>query len=378
MNSDKGKQIYEQWGVKPVINAAGNMTLLGGSRPALKVLEAMEQANRYFVDMEELLRRTGERVADMLDAEAAFVTSGCAAAIALSAAACLSGSDPQKIERLPDTAGMKNEILIQARQRYKYDRCLTIFGAKLVEVGDASGTTAEQLSAAINDNTAAIHHLAVWATENIVPLEQVIRIGKQRGVPVIVDAASMVYPLDTFRQYARMGADLVCFGAKYFGALNSTGILCGRKELVDAAFLHSFIGFESSANRSLGRPLKVDRHEVIAVVVALREWLNMDHAARLAEHKRKAQAIRQRLEGVPHLTVEWAPDERGLSSGLRLTLDENALGKTAAHIIQALRDGNPSVYVRGSSTNSFHVAVPLLTDGDEQVVAERLRELLVG
>jgi len=377
MSDDKGRQIYEELGVKPVINAAGNMTLLGGSRPSAKVLEAMEQANRYFVDMEELLKRTGAVIADLLGAEAALVTPGCAAAIALGAAACLSGSDPEKIERLPDTSGMKNEILIQARQRYKYDRCLTIFGAKLVEVGDANGTTAEQLSAAISEKTAAIHYLAVWGTEGVVPLEEVIRLGKARGVPVIVDAASMVYPLDTFRQYQKMGADLVCYGAKYFGALNSTGILCGRKELVDAAFVHSFIGFETSAFRSLGRPLKVDRQEVIAVVVALREWLNADHAARVAEHERKAQMIRQAIDGIPHVTVTWAPDPRSLSSGLRLTLDESALGKTAAQVIQALREGTPSIWVRGSG-NSFHVAVPLLTDEDVPVVAERLREVLTG
>jgi L-seryl-tRNA(Ser) seleniumtransferase len=377
MSDNTGRQIYEELGVKPVINAAGNMTLLGGSRPSAKVLEAMEQANRYFADMEELLKRTGAIIAEMLGAEAAMVTPGCAAAIALSSAACMSGSDSQKIERLPDTTGMKNEILIQARQRYKYDRCLTIFGAKLVEVGDANGATPEQLSAAINANTAAIHYLAVWGTEGVVPLEEVIRIGKQRGVPVIVDAASVVYPIETFRKYQKMGADLICYGAKYFGALNSTGILCGRKELVDAAFLHSFIGFESSANRSLGRPLKVDRQEVIAVVVALREWLNADHAARFAEHERKAQVIRQAIDGIPHVTVTWAADERGLSSGLRLTLDENALGKTAAQVIQALRDGTPSIWVRGGG-NSFHVAVPLLTDEDVQVVAERLRALLAG
>lgn len=377
MSDDRGRQIYEALGVKPVINAAGNMTLLGGSRPSATVLEAMEAANRYFVDMEELLKRTGDIIADLLGAEAALVTPGCAAAIALGAAACLSGSDPQKIERLPDTTGMKNEILIQARQRYKYDRCLTIFGAKLVEVGDANGATAEQLEAAINDQTAAIHYLAVWGTEGVVPLEEVLRIGKAHGVPVIVDAASLVYPLDAFSKFQSVGADLVCYGAKYFGALNSTGILCGRKELVDAAFLHSFIGFETSATRSLGRPLKVDRQEVIAVVVALQEWLNMDHTARLAEHERKAQVIRQAIDGIPHVTAEWAPDARSLSSGVRITLDENALGKTAAQIIQALRDGTPSIWVRGGG-NSFHVAVPLLTEEDVPVVAARLREVLTA
>jgi L-seryl-tRNA(Ser) seleniumtransferase len=291
MDSEQGRRIYEALGVKPVINAAGNMTLLGGSRVSPKVQDATEAANRYFVDMEELLKRTGEILAEILGAEAALVTPGCAAAMALGAAACLSGSDPQKAERLPDTTGMRNQILIQSSQRYKYDRCLTIFGAQLVAVGEGGRTTAEQLAAAITDRTAAIHYLAPGGGEGVVPLNEVIRIGRQRGVPVLVDAASQVYPLENLHKYTGMGADLVCYGAKYFGAYNSTGILCGRKDLVDAAFLHCFIGFESAPVRSLGRPLKVDRQEVIGVVYALREWVSMSGRSRSCARRWKTFPI---------------------------------------------------------------------------------------
>jgi L-seryl-tRNA(Ser) seleniumtransferase len=367
--------IYEQLGVKPIINAAGNLTLLGGSRPAPKVLAAMEEANRGFVDMEELLRRSGALIAEMLGAEAALVTPGCAAAIALGAAACVSGSDPEKVNRLPDTTGMKNEILIQTRQRYKYDRCVTLCGARLVEVGDERGTSVAQLEAAITDRTAAIHYFAPGGDEGVLSMEEAIRIGGARGVPVLVDAASQIYPLERMRGYPASGAGLVCFGAKYFGACNSTGILCGRKELVDAAFLHSFIGFETSGMRSLGRPLKVDRQEVVAVVVALQEWFAMDHTARLAAHQRKAQLLRQALESVPHVALEWTSDARGLDSGVRLTLDEAALGKTAAQAIQALRDGTPSIWVRGSGA-TFRINVSLLTDEEVDTVARRVREIL--
>jgi L-seryl-tRNA(Ser) seleniumtransferase len=351
------------------------MTLLGGSRVSPGVREASEAANRYFVDMEELLKRTGEVIAEILGAEAALVTPGCAAAIALGAAACLSGSDPARAERLPDTTGMRNEILIQASQRYKYERCLTIFGARLVEVGADGRTTAEQLAAAITDRTAAIHYFAPGGGAGVVPPEEVVRIAHQRGVPVLVDAASQIYPLEELCKYTGMGADLVCYGAKYFGAYNSTGILCGRKDLVDAAFLHCFVGFESSRVRSLGRPLKVDRQEVIAVVYALREWVSMDHAARLAEHQRKIQVLRQALEGIPHVTIGPLVDQRTLSNGVVLTLDEAALGKTAAQAIEELRAGNPSIWVRGGG-NSFNVTVPHLVDGEEQIVARRVREVL--
>jgi L-seryl-tRNA(Ser) seleniumtransferase len=375
MSSDNGRRIYEELGVKPVINAAGNLTLLGGSRLTPHVLEAMALANRYFADMEELLKRSGALIAGMIGAEAALVTSGCAAAITLGAAACMAGSDLEKIGRLPDTTGLKNEILLQTRQRYKYDRCLTLFGARMVEVGDERGTTASQLEAAVTDRTAAIHYFAPGEGEGVLPFAEVLGIAKARGVPVLVDAAAIVYPPERMRLYLGQGADLVCFGAKYIGACNSSGILAGRKELVDAAFLQSFVGFESSASRSVGRPLKLDRQEVVAVVVALRDWLSMDHEKRLAEHQRRAQVVMQGLEGIPHVTVEWSPDDGGLAHGVMVTLDEAALGKTGDQVREALRNGSPSIWVRGSG-RAIRVNVAHLVEGEEEIVVGRLRELL--
>lgn len=376
MSDDKARQVYEALGVKPVINAGGNKTILGGSRVSPAVQEAVEAANYYYVEMKDLLERTGEIIADMVGSEAALVTPGCFAAMSLGAAAIMSGSDPEKIERLPDTTGMKNEFLIQACQRYKYDRALTIFGGKLIEVGDETGTSAEQLSAAITDKTAGIHYLGVGQREGELPIETVISIARDHRIPVVVDAASEVYPLDRLRRYNELGADLVCYGAKYFGAYNSTGILAGRKDLLEAAFLHSFIGFETSAYRSLGRPLKLDRQEIIAVVMALREWLSMDHEERIADYERKGQVIRQALTGMPHLAAEWVPDQRTLSSGVRLTLDEGALGKTAGQVSQTLREGNPSIWVN-TRDNVLHVSVTQLMEGEDQIIAGRLREALL-
>ena len=375
MAGDEGRRIYEELGLKPLINASGNQTVIGGSRLSPAVRKAMEDANRYFVDMEPLLKRTGEIIADMLGAEAALVTPGCAAALALSSAACMSGSDTEKVERLPDTTGMANEILIHRCQRYKYDRCLTIFGARLVEFGDGESTAPGQLEAAISDRTAAVHYLAPGDTPGVLPFADTVRIAEKHGVPVIVDAASEVYPLDHLRVYTRMGAGLVGYGAKYFGACNSTGLLCGRKELVDAAFVHSFIGFETGQHRSLGRPLKLDRQEVIATLVALREWLDMDRAARLAENERKSLLIQRELEGIPHITVELVSDEWSLGNGLRITLDEEALGKTAVQVAEALLAGDPAVWIRRGG-NPLHVTASHLVDGDEVALAHRLREEL--
>src|SRR5215813_5094781 len=149
MQTATAPSIYDQLGVRPVINARGHNTVLGGSTPSPRVRQAMEDAERYYVVMQDLLRSTGETIAGLIGAEAAYVTSGAAAALALGTAACITGNDLEKIALLPDTEGMKNKVLIQASQTYQYDRSVTIVGARLVEVGDASGTTAEQLAAAL-------------------------------------------------------------------------------------------------------------------------------------------------------------------------------------------------------------------------------------
>ena len=136
------------------------------------------------------------------------MTPGCAAALALSSAVCMAGSDPEKIQQLPDTTGMKDEIIIQKSQRYHYDRCVTIFGAKMVEAGD-DHTTAEQVESAITDKTAAIHYVAPGGGAGVVSLEEVLSITKAHDIPVIVDAASQIYPLAQMRRYPESGADLI-------------------------------------------------------------------------------------------------------------------------------------------------------------------------
>ena len=168
---------------------------------------------------------------------------------------------------------------------------------------------------------------------------------------------------------------MIGYGAKYIGSCHSTGILCGRKDLIDAAYLHSFIGYETSPYDTIGRPLKVDRQEVIAVIVALREWFSMDHEARLSDYKRKSEELLSDLENIPHITVQCVADARSLSDGVHITVDETALGKTAAQIIEELRQGNPSVWTRGSA-NTFRVAVTNFIEDDQEIVTSRLREVL--
>ena len=367
--SEEARALYADMGATPVINALGPRTLLGGSSPHPDIIAAMELAGRYYVDMDAFLASTGRIVADLLGAEAALITPGCAAALVLGTAACVTGADPEKMARLPDSTGMPNQVVIQKAQRYKYDRMVRLPGVTLVEAGTEQGTTPDELAAAIGPQTAALLYPAIDNEAALVPLAEAIDIAHARDVPVFVDAAFRVYPLDGLTQYIAAGADLVGYGAKYVGAPNSSGILCGRADLIAAAHLHSFACFETRDLEGVGRPLKIDRQEVVGVVLALRRWLAMDHDARNQSDTRRAETVRQHLGELPHVQSSVN------GASLTLTLDEQALGRTAAEIEVALRNGNPSVWL-SAAPGQLHLSMPTVSDGDEELLAARIREVL--
>jgi L-seryl-tRNA(Ser) seleniumtransferase len=370
--------VYERLGVKPIINARGNNTVLGGSTPSPRVRQAMLDAERYYVDMQQLLDRAGERVAELLGCEAAYITPGAAAALALGAAACITGNDADKVARLPDTSGLKDTVLIQAGHRYHYERAVTVPGTHLVEVGDAQGTTTAQLEAALTSNVATV---LVPAHMDGVPgtlsLRQVNEIAHARGVPVITDAAGRVYPIERFKMYAREGADLVAFGAKYLGALNASGILCGRRDLVTAAATHGFMGFETVAwGKSFGRPLKLDRQTIVAVVAALEEWLEMDHEARVAGYEGRLRAMADQLNGAPGVALTVRSSEGPSPRVLHLEIDPTQARLDGDALNRALLTGTPAIAaVHDAPTGLTINPVTVRPEDDERIVA-RLRELL--
>ena len=379
MSDTDSATIYEELGVTPVINARGNQTVLGGSMFAPAVQAAMDAANRYFVDMGALQERGGEIIAELVGCEAAFVTPGCAAALALGTAACIAGDDQEKMARLPDTAGMKRNVLIQASQRYHYERATTIVGARLVEVGDANGTSAEQLSAAIDDETAVVlipAHLD--GQDGALPLTEVLTIAHEHDVPVLVDAASQIYPVERLRSWTAMGADLVGFGAKYFGGGNSAGLLCGRKDLVTSAAMQGFIGFElgPARGRVFGRPLKLDRQEIMGTVVAVREWVTMDHEVRIQQVQRRIDALVSDLDTVAAAQTSVQIGARFGAPALSVHIDP-ASGHTGDSVRAALQSGNPSIVV-GGSDDELDLNLGTIADGDVAVIAARLREILAS
>jgi D-glucosaminate-6-phosphate ammonia-lyase len=298
--------------------------------------------------------------------------------MALGTAACIAGSDSDKISRLPDTAGMANTVLIQAGHRYHYEHAVTVPGGRLVQVGDASGTTAAQLEAALGTHVATVLFPAhLEGTPGTLRLAEVIAIAHTRDIPVLVDAAGRVYPLDKFRSYARDGADLVAFGAKYLGALNASGILCGRKDLVEAATLHGFIGFETVAwEKSFGRPLKLDRQTIVAVVTALQEWLETDHAARLANYERRLKAMAAEIEGAPGVTISMLSGDGPAPRVMRLAFDPARGRHDGSGVARALWSGVPAIAV-GRDGDAITINPVTLREEDDGVVASRLGELLL-
>ena len=370
----RAKSIYDELGVRRVINAAGSGTILGGSALSPSIQDAMEKANENFVLMEELLEKSGQAIADVLGAEAALVTSGCFAALVLGAAGIMTGKDPEKIRRLPDTTGMKNEFIFQKSPLYRYAHAPAVAGGKMVLVGDENGTTAEELEAAIGPQTAGILYLGgAEGRPGVLRLSEVLDIAHARGVAVMSDSAYEIYPLEKMRSRASSGAELVCFGAKYVGAPHSTGIICGKKEYVEAARLNNFIAHDVQDNQNLGRGYKVDRQEIIAVVTAVKEWFTINHEERLAEEEQKIQAIIRDMGGLPHVKAELVWERNALHMYLHITLDEQALGKTAEQIRDELLEGDPVLYL-SATENTLRVAVFLLGEGEQEEVAEILRQ----
>lgn len=379
--------VYRKLGVVPILNARSNSTVFGGSAPSAVVRAAMDEAGRDWVDMAELMRKTGDYIAGLLGCETAHPTAGCASAIILSSAIAMTGDDAAKMARLPNTTGRRNRILIQRQHRYWVQPCFTFAGSRLVPVGRDDGCTAEELEAAIGDDTVAIAHpyshpagyLFPPRTGDL-PLEDVAAVGRRHDLPVIVDAAAQVYPLDHFRWIAQ-AADLVCFGGKYFGSSHSTGLVAGRRRYVDPLRKLDFCGsidnddIPTGGGYAFGRGMKLDRQQIAALAVALDVWFNTDHQARLAEYHRRMGVIREQLADIPHVSAEPVPYDNYQLVRLFITLGEE-FPATAEQIADDLDKGSPRILVGVEGDRSLFVGPHVLSEGEERIVAGQLRSVL--
>ena len=371
--------IYKELGATPVINATGSVTMLGGSTPIPEVREAMAQADGAYIPLMELQERAGAAIANMVNVPAAYITSGAGSALMLATAAAMAGDDDDHIQQLPNTAGMKNEILIQTRQRYWYDRCLELAGARLVMFGSEERTTADDLEQAIGPNTAAVHYYAVEQEHDpdALSLEETIAIAHARDVLVTVDAAGQIYPLENFGKYVRMGADFQCIAAKYMGSPQSSGLALGSEEMIRKIGLHAFASYEGRRVRGVGRPQKVDRQEMIGAVAAVRHWMTMNHEDRLADSERRSRAIIGALAGTTGLRAELIDNVIGHHAyGLNIWVDPAVAGFDIYDLRDRLKDGDPPVWTRVRDEDDF-ITIHMfgLNPGEEITVGERIAAL---
>jgi L-seryl-tRNA(Ser) seleniumtransferase len=370
--------IFQKLGLEPVINASGVYTDLGGTVLSPTVWAAMTEMNSSAVRMVDLLDGTGQRIAELMDAEAARVTPGASAAIVLGTAACMAGLNGPNWEQLPDTTGMKKEVMIQKGHRYKYDRCARIPGAKLVEVGDENGTTATQLEAAISPQTAMILFPAhLNGKPGTISLQEVTALGKRRGVPTLVDAAYLNFPVSRMSSFGQAGADLVCFSAKYFWGPNSGGFIYGRKDLIDAVAGIDFTRYESGKYLTFGRPFKLDRQIIVGVVVALEEWLTMDHGARWRGYAEKIDAVMGVLHGTryPMQPMYFTMEERLEPTPVNCLAIRFPEAAMAEKICARLAAGEPSI-ATVPVAEYLVIAMDTVLEGQEQQIAARLQEEL--
>ena len=381
--------VYEELGVRRVINACGNPTHLGGSIPDLRVMEAMKEASQNFVIMLELLEKAGEVIAEATGAEAGMVTSGASAALVLGAAGCimrgsglerfevqpverltLNGELRDLIQRLPDASWTRDEVVIQKVHRNPYDHAFKAAGGRLVVVGTCEGCSPEELEAAVSERTAAIAFTALWEDMGV-PLRKVVEIARRHDVPVIVDAAAELPPRANLRRYISEGADLVVFsGGKEIGGPNDAGILCGRRDLIKLATL------QAPPFHGIGRGMKVDRTQIVGLTTALRLWLEKDEEAEFEGWEAKARWMAEALKGAPGvLRSEVVVDEGRRWVRVQITLHEE-LGPSAADVVFNLRRGNPSIWVNHLDSNKIDMIPSQLRDGEEKIVVSALKKML--
>ncbi|ADB49454.1 aminotransferase class V-fold PLP-dependent enzyme [Conexibacter woesei] len=358
----------ERLGLTPVINANGAASRLGGNLLSAAAQEAMIEAGQRFFPLNELQARASETISRVTGAEAGCVASGAAACLFLSAAACMARDDIAAMDRLPNTEGLRNEIVMHRAHRNPYDHVLRATGARLVEVGylgtpSNPGARAWEFEAAITDRTCAFFYVVPGLSTEVLPLQTIAEIAHRHDLPVIVDAAGALPPAENLTRFIREGADLVAFsGGKGIGGPAGSGFLAGRRELVLSAtlqqqdmYIHPTLWAgpfgpaaptfsNGPARQGVGRMLKVGREEIAGLIAALEDYVERDHAAEQARTLAIARAIFDGLDGMtgascslvtppeatwPHVVVDFAGDGGA---------------PRAAEVARNLREGSPRIF----------------------------------
>ena len=382
IGKDPRQNVYTRLGVKTVINCRGTWTYLSGSLEFPEVRQAQLEASEHFVNMLDLQRAVGRRLSELTGAESGIITSGSAGAMAAATAACMAGSDDKYIWQLPDTTGLKHEV-VMVGGRSAFDSAIRLTGAKLVLT-----YSPEELANAINENTAMI-----YTTDLGEKLQRVVAIAKQHKIPMLLDDAAGIPPADNARLYARMEIDLYCFsGGKGLCGPQCSGLLLGRKDLIESALLNS-----SPREGAVCRPMKVGKEEVIGCLTALETWLKLDEKKLYDEWNGRVDRIRKLVETVPGVKTDtYVPDDGNRYPTLKISWDQQAWRYSITDCVEELRAGDPVIEALGADNPSLvktvregqpnrkerkgpdHIELVSMTikPGEEIIVGQRLRAIL--
>jgi L-seryl-tRNA(Ser) seleniumtransferase len=360
------EEVYLRLGVKPVINGVGTVTNLGGSIMPPEVIEAMAAASKYFIPFQELQEKAGDHLAKIIGVPAAMISCGAASAITCGTAVAVTRGDDEKLQALPETSGMKNEIIIQKAHRCGYEAQMTVVGARHVWV-----ETREELGKAISDRTAMMFFLNKADPLGQIQRKEWIEVAKAHDIPTLNDAAADVPPAERLHTYVEEGFDMVIFsGGKGLLGPQGAGLLLGRADLILAARK------AISPHGGIGRGMKVGKEEVIGLVAAVERYLSVDHAAERRELDERAARVIDALAGVaavscrkdvpeiannvPHVLVEWTESKAGL---------------TSQEAVEKLLAGDPPVAVSRGGEGQLRISMWMLRPGQDVIVAERVKSL---
>ncbi|MEN8203102.1 MAG: aminotransferase class V-fold PLP-dependent enzyme [Bacteroidota bacterium] len=363
------RDYFKELGVRTFINAAGTYTSMTGSLMRPEVIEAYNYATNEYVLLDDLQDKVGERIASLLNCEAATITAGAASAITLGTAGVLTGMDQEKVIQLPDLTGMKSEVIIQKSHRIVYDHAIRNCGVRLVEV-----VTRKELERAINEKTAMMWFFNGNNYVGEIRDEEFVAIAMKNGIPSFNDCAADVPPVENLRKYTNMGFDLVTFsGGKGLRGPQSAGLLTGKKKYIDAARLHA-----PPRGNTIGRGMKVNKEEVLGMLVTIESYLSRDHEREWALWEKQIQTIHDAMDSIQGVKPEMhVPEVANHVPTLKVSWNPDKIGLTPDQVRQKLREGHPSIETVGGA-EFIEITTWMMQAGQERIVASRLREILLS
>ncbi len=361
------RDFFKELGLRTFINAAGTYTSMTGSLMPKEVTDAISYGTTEYVNLDDLQDKVGERIAELLECEYATVSSGCFGAMSIGMAGILTGMDPEKVKQLPNTKGMKNEVIIQESHTIGYAQALTNVGAKVVKV-----KTTRDLEKAINKNTAMLWFLNAHTDQGAIKWEEFIALGKKYNIPTFIDCAADVPPVENLFKFTKMGFDLVSFsGGKGIRGPQSAGLLLGKRKYIEAARMHT-----PPRGETIGRGMKVNKEEVLGMLAALELYLQKDHKAEWAMWEAQIKLISDRALEIKGVETEvHVPKYANHVPSLRIRWDQSLVKITPSDVRDQLKDGHPSIQTVGDNS-TVGITTWMMVPGQERIVAKRVSEIL--